>query len=311
MRNSHGVPGAVIAGLGFGIAAGVVLGALVLAPSMEMAQQAGHSDGMRSDYEKAVQDKEVARAQANSADSVVREFSAETVRDILSDRPVLVVSTRDATEGDLRGLHSLLHSAGAPDAGHLKLTEGFFSQGKADELKSIVANTLPAGAKLSEDKILPGTHAGQAVGAAMLMDPDNTQPLASVDDREQLLQALRKAGFIDYEDGTMRPAQAVLLVTGSEKDGYATEMLSTFAEALEEIGGNIVVAGRVQQAAPDGVIGLLRGAKSEISTVDSVDRSFARMAAILAIAEQLDGGKGAYGSAASAEAVAPARPESN
>ncbi|MEX3514223.1 MULTISPECIES: copper transporter [unclassified Corynebacterium] len=310
MKGSSAVPGGVIAGLGFGVAAGVALGALVLAPSMDTTQ-AGGGTSDSSDYEKAVQDKEIARAQANSSDSVVREFSADTVRDTLSDRPVLVISTPDAADGDLRGLQSLLHSAGAPKAGHLKLTEDFFTQDKADELKSIVANTLPAGAKLSEDKISPGTHAGQALGAAMLMDPDDAQPLASVDDRAQLLQALRKAGFIDYEDGTMRPAQAVLLVTGSEKEGYATETLGTFAEALEEVGGNTVLAGRVEQAAPDGVIGSLRGSDSQVSTVDSVDRSFARMAAVLAIAEQLDGGHGAYGSAASAEAAAPAKPESN
>ena len=273
--------------------------------------QAGGGNNHSSDYEKAVQDKEIARAQANSSDSVVREFSSETVSETLSDRPVLVISTPDASDGDLRGLQSLLHSAGAPKAGHLKLTEDFFTQDKADELKSIVANTLPAGAELSEDKISPGTHAGQALGAAMLMDPEDAQPLASVDDRAQLLQALRKAGFIDYEDGTMRPAQAILLVTGSEKEGYSTETLGTFAEALEEVGGNTVVAGRVEQAAPDGVIGSLRGSDSQVSTVDSVDRSFARMAAVLAIAEQLDGGHGAYGSAASAEAAAPAKPESN
>lgn len=310
MKGSSSVPGGVIAGLGFGVAAGVALGALVLAPSMDGVPTAGGNND-NSDYEKAVQDKEIARAQANSSDSVVREFSSETVRDTLSNRPVLVISTPDAADGDIRGLQSLLHSAGAQKAGHLKLTQDFFTQDKADELKSIVANTLPAGAELSEDKISPGTHAGQALGAAMLMNPDDAQPLASVDDRAQLLQALRKAGFIDYEDGTMRPAQAVLLVTGSEKEGYATETLGTFAEAIDEVGNNTVVAGRVEQAAPDGVIGSLRGADSHISTVDSVDRSFARMAAVLAVAEQLDGGDGAYGSAASAEAAAPAKPESN
>ena len=59
----------------------------------------------------------------------------------------------------------MLNQAGAIDAGTITLEDSFFSQDGADQLKSIVANTLPAGAQLSETQLDPGTHAGEALGA--------------------------------------------------------------------------------------------------------------------------------------------------
>ena len=298
----------LVAGLGFGTAVGVALGALAIAPNMPSGGAGGDSS-LREEFQKKAQNEEVLKAQADSSDSVLDKLAPVVVDGSLAQRPVLVISTGEASEGDVRAIRSLLKSADAEDAGEIKLTDEFYRQEGADKLLSLVTNALPAGAKLDSKKVDAGTHSGQALAAALLMDPKTTEPLSSTKDRANLLQALRDAGYIDYEDGTILPAQAVVYVGGKGFPGYYTDQTVNFLQALDEADGNTVVAARVEQAAEDRVIGKLREAKSDISTVDSIDRTTSRMAAVMAAKEQLDGGKGAYGAASSADAAAPSLPE--
>ena len=185
-------------------------------------------------------------------------------------------------------------------------------------IRDSVTTTLPAGAKLDKKKIDAGTHAGQALAAGLMMDAKTTQPLATVDDRATLLRALRDAGYIDYKDGTILPAQAVVIVGGGLTPGededsagkkYAIDTTVKFLEGFESADAAMVYAGRVQSAGDGGVLEKLRAAKTGISTVDSIDHPVSQMASVLAVKEQLDGGRGVYGSAANAEGAAPALPK--
>lgn len=307
MRDS-GKNSLLVAGLGFGVAAGVALGALVLAPNISGGQVGTADDAIRTEHQKTVQDNRILSAQADSGDKMVEGFAPDVVSGTLKDRPVLVIATSDAAEGDVAGVEKLLESAGSRSAGRIELTQNFFIQDKADELKSLVATTLPAGASLSKDAMDAGTHAGEALAAAVMLNPTTTEPLASVEDRAALLQTLRKAEFLTYKDGTILPAQAVVVVSGKGTGGYGADTLAHFANAFEEVGKSTVLAAPVEQAAPEGAIGKLRGDKSEVTTVDSINRAWARTAAVLATAEQLSGGAGSYGAAESAEADAPKPP---
>ncbi|MDO5511577.1 copper transporter [Corynebacterium sp.] len=302
-RNGSGRAGWLIGGIGFGVAAGVALGALVIAPNMPDGVEAP----VREDSATAER-ADIAEAQAASADSVVADLAAAAVSETLTDRPVLVFRTADAEEEDVAGVQALLADAGAIDAGTISLGEQFLSAGGADQLKSIVANTLPAGAQLSEDRLDPGLHAGEALGSALLLDPESGEEQASSEERGLLLRALRDAEFLDYEDGTILPAQVAVIVTG-DSDGSAgieAHTLADFAAALDERGNGAVLAGRIHTAADTGAVGLVRAEETGVSTVDSVDRAVGRMATVLAVREQLEGEAGAYGSAESAEAASPA-----
>lgn len=303
-----GAKSLLVTGLGFGTAVGVALGALAIAPNMQSGG-AGGDDSLREEFQKKAQTEDILKAQAGSSDSVMNKLAPLVVDGSLVQRPVMVIATGEADEGDVRAVRDLLKSADAEDAGQITLTDEFFRQEGADKLLSLVTNALPAGTKLDTKKVDAGTHSGQALGAALLMDPKTTEPLSSTKDRANLLQALRDAGYIDYEDGTILPAQAVVYVGGKGVSGYYTDASVNFLKAFDAAGGNTVVAARVEQAADDRIIGRLREEKSGISTVDSSNRTVSRMAAVMAVKEQLDGGKGAYGSAASADAAAPALPE--
>lgn len=296
--------GLLVAGLGFGTAIGVALGALVLAPNMSGG--AAGDDPIREEHRKLLQDNQTLQAQTDSNDSIIDDLASDVVDGSLSDRPVLVIATSDARDGDVSSVKNLLDDADAIDAGQITMTNDFLAPEKADKLLSIVANTLPAGAELDEEQRDVGTHAGQALATALLLDPDTTEPLASVNDRATLLQALRQEGYIEYESGTILPAQAVVIIGGGGYRGYYADNLAHFAEQMKEAGGSTVLAARVQQAAEDRTIDQVRKDFPEVSTVDSINRSSSQLAVIMAVEEQLAGGSGAYGSAASADAAAPA-----
>ena len=310
----------IITGLGFGAALGIALGTLVIAPNMDSGSGPGgeSTSEVREKYGKLVLENNIAEAQLDSADSVMGDLGRYVVDGSLAQRPVMVVSMPDADDADVKAVKDLLGSADSTDAGSIKLTEKFVAQESADKLLSLVTTTLPAGAKLDKKKIDAGTHAGQALAAGLMMDAETTEPLASVDDRATLLRALRDAGYIDYKDGTILPAQAVVVVGGGMTPGeeddsaaakYAIDTTVNFLEGFDSVDTAMVYAGRVESAGDDGVLDKLRADKTKISTVDSIDHPVSQMASVLAVKEQLDGGHGVYGSAANAESAAPALPK--
>ena len=93
MGSTTGRAGWLIGGIGFGVAAGVALGTLVLAPNMP--EGSGRST---LELEAAAARADIAEAQAASADSVVGELAAGAVTDTLSDRPVLEIGRASGRE---------------------------------------------------------------------------------------------------------------------------------------------------------------------------------------------------------------------
>lgn len=322
-KKKTGAPGWVFSGLAWGLAGGIALGALIVAPSMapiadnSFNQITGSSSEGGGD--KGAQSKEEDLRQVDSANALLANSSTAVVQGALEQRPFIVITTPDADPKDVEVTSWLAKQAGGAAAGQITLTDKFLSSEAGDELRSIIATTLPAGAQLSVDNQAPGVHAGESLGAALMFDPKGDQPLATVEDRAVVLQALRDAGFIDYADGTITPAQGIVIVTGGaidEKDAenssgetnaYSATVLADFARALDSTGDAVVLAGRRGAAADKGSLAQIRSdEKSGVSTVDSLDSETGRISTVLALAEQINGGSGAYGSAANANADMPA-----
>ncbi|WKD61118.1 Copper transporter MctB precursor [Corynebacterium ciconiae DSM 44920] len=312
MATSSGSASVAVAGVAFGVAAGVLLGTYALAPNLP-----GDSVGtLKSESSKKVDQLEsqskIAAAQADAADSVAQNVAEAVVQGTLTDTPVLVLRTHDAVGEDFDVINDLLEKAGASSAGSIKLDEKFFSPEGADKLKSIITNTLPAGAQLSEERMDPGYHAGEALAQALLRKPDSEEGRASDADRDALLEALKEAGYVDFDDGGFTPAAAVVILSGdsqdSEEGAVAAKNIAEFAEAMDGGEGATVLAGRYSAAAENGPVGIARDTAEiaeTVTTVDSINRSYARMSVVLAVKQQLEGGSGAYGAAPNAEAAHP------
>ena len=122
-----------------------------------------------------------------------------------------------------------------------------------------------------------------------------------------MLHKLRDEGFIDYEDGTIVPAQAIIVVSGNGLRGYPSSALAEFATGLDDVNGSVVLSGRTKQTQDDKALAQVRDQDAELSTVDSTERAVERIAVILATQEQLDGGQGDYGATETADSALPGK----
>ena len=156
MAKTKGRVGLITAGLGWGAALGIALGALVLAPAMPGKVDLGFSQYKADAPAKPSVDDadfEAAEARAEEANDLLAQESGSIVSGALKDVPVTIVRTAAANSEDVESVRWLLNAAGASDSGELTLTERFTDQAGADELSSIVANTLPSGAQLSVEDL--------------------------------------------------------------------------------------------------------------------------------------------------------------
>ena len=313
-KQNSGGAGWFTSGVTWGIAGGIALGALVVAPAMApIANNSFNNIGGSSTPEGEQKDKGRAdNREANAANALLAQSSTRIVDGTLTGRPYLIIRTPDANDDDVSTTSWLAEMAGGTKAGQITLTDKFLSQDGADELRSIIANTLPAGALLSVDNQAPGIHAGESLGAALMFDQATGAPLATVEERAVVLQTLREAGFIEYEDGTITPAQGIIVATGEAEGGdeFASNVLADLGRGLDSRGDSVVLAGRRGAAEDKGPIAVVRDdpkANENISTVDSLESETGRISAVLALAEQINGGSGSYGSADNAQAPAPER----
>lgn len=197
-----------VTGAALGVAAGAALGAYVLNPA---GAGIDFGIGAASERDAAVARADAQQARADEANRIIEPIVGEIVKDSLKDVPVLVIATPDATEEQLAGVSETLRAAGAPDAGVLKLTDKFLSAAGADELKDTVVTSLPADVELDSERREPGRQAGQALAPVLELDKDGGEQ-ASAADRKLLLEALKGGGFVEYEEGTLRPAAGIVIV---------------------------------------------------------------------------------------------------
>ncbi|WP_225746992.1 copper transporter [Corynebacterium sp. Marseille-P4611] len=292
----------LVAGLGFGAAVGVALGALVIAPNLTTSM--ADDDPIREEHRKVVQDNKILQTQNEASDKLVADSGAEMVDGTLSQRPVLIVTTDDANGGDVDAIRKLLESSDATEAGEIKLTKDFFRPETKDKLLPILKDIAPKKADI-KDLDSAGALSGEVLGTALSMHPESTKPLASVDERADVLHKLRDEGFIDYEDGTIVPAQAIVVVSGNGLRGYPSTALAEFATGLDDVNGSVVLSGRTKQTQDDKALAQVRDQDAELSTVDGTERAVERIAVILATQEQLDGGQGHYGATETADSALP------
>lgn len=311
----------LVAAAACGVAVGTAFGTFVLSPNLPGGALQESHDAVVA-LEQSEQEARIAKAQASTADSYIEASSTKFVADVLKDIPVVVMTTDDADADDVASVDTLLQASGASVVGRIGLTEKFFQQDSAEALKSIVANTLPAGAQLSVDNLDPGTHAGEALGAALLTDAEG-KPMADEQERALLLNALQQAGFMNIE-GAKDAARVAIIITGEQQHEDNSDVISPYAETnlgrlalgMNERGSGVVLAGRINTAADGGAIDVVRtaqerdsgsaqGAIRGVSTIDSVNMVYGQIGVILSARDQLLGKFGAYGAAESAEAAGP------
>ncbi|HIW95687.1 MAG TPA: copper transporter [Candidatus Corynebacterium gallistercoris] len=297
--------GKVIAGLGFGIAIGTAFGFYALAPNVE-----GGPSGSAAAVQQELSDEKAARTvaeqEAEVSDEVLDSIADLAVRNRLAEKSVAVFHTGDAPEGAVDGVKELVEKAGGTVAGEVTLEDKILSADHGDELKSIAANSLPAGARLSEDNLNPGMHAGQLLAAAV----GAGDKAASESDRAVVMGALGKDGYISVVGDAPADSDLAVIITGdssgdAETGNYGTQFLSDFAAGMDSTMGGVVLAGERGSADAEGAVGMIRAdkdAKEDVSTVDNVGSVAGQVTVIRALQQQGEDRAGHYGTAPNAAA---------
>lgn len=296
----------VIAGLGLGVAAGTALGFYALAPNVP-GGPSNTSSATHRELEEQTSAREVAEGKNKASDSVLQGVSESAVRGKLAGKSVVLIFTDDASRSDVEATRGLLKKAGAKVTGGLNLTAKALQASSGDDLKSIAANSLPAGAKLSEKNLAPGMHTGQLLGAALKSGDKE----ASETDRGVVFGSLKKADYIKYDGEAPKAADAAVIVTGGQSDdaangNYATSFVADFGAGVNEAMKNVVLAGQPSSAEKDGAIGIARG-KSDyadaFTTVDNIDSVAGQITAVQGLAREIQGKAGHFGAAENARAA--------
>lgn len=288
------------------LAVGVVLGSGFVADTF------GSSSDAQDKREQELRDEnQQLTNNVNAANNFDTAIAGRLLDGTLRDRPVLIVTTPGADEGDVAAVKDNLNKSGAVFNGQLALTDEFVSDQNAEKIGSIIDQSIPAGSTLRTELTDSGGRAGDLLGLLLQLSPRDAEPQVSGGDTDAGLAALKQGGFVDYADGAIEPAQLAIIVTGNkfaDDSGARGQVVARFAAAFSERGAGTVLVGRTGSAEGSSPIAVVRAdpaLNSQVSTVDNVDQATGRITTVLALADELGNKQGAYGTGPGATAIAP------
>lgn len=299
-----------IAAVFLALAMGVVLGASGVSDRL-LSAVSSQRDDLGAQVTRLTAERDALAAQDRAADEFATRVGPAAVRGLLAGQTVaLVVAGGD--EQDRDGVTGLIGQAGGTVTGRVELTDAVGDPARADQLRELTSQLLPAGAQLPAASDT-GSLVGGLLGGVLLARDGGAA--AGRDDADSVLTGLTSAGFL--RPGTPPgAAKLVLVLTGGGQDGVdaadSAAVYARLAAQLDLAGAGAVLAGRSGSADATGAVGVARAdpqVVAQLSTVDDVQSGAGRVAAVLALHEQLDGHAGSYGTAANAASgAAPAVP---
>ena len=292
---------------GLALALGVGLGA---GPIAQESVTAGAADRQRL---RAQVDRLAARAdglarQARTDARLVRELAAPLLGDRLEGRTVVLVAAPGAARSDVRQVHDALTDAGAGVTATVRLTQAYVDPaGAQSPLEDLALRLVPPGVEF-RDGAEPIERVGTVLARAVTQRPDGgAEPVSEVDqDAAEVIAGFEEIGALRLDGVAGERAELAVLLTGTE-GADAEAALTGLAAALDAGSRGAVVVG--PGAAREGPLRWVREASGEalsgVATVDSVSSAGGQVALLLAVAEQVGGGSGHYGSGRRAGSLVP------
>ena len=303
------------------LATGILVGSSLLNQSL-IDSQAATISSFRDEKDTLRSDLALAQSQVAYRDAYLGSLNSTLLPSRLIGQRVSLVLLPDADAKDADDLAKTLVEAGAQIANRISLTSDFFDEKGVDKPSDAKAGADAPPAEevdkaaerdaLVRRYALPdvkGKDADSQLAAALLSKiPGRTLDAAA----GTLLGQLERTGFIHRETGADRGDVAVA-VAGTPPDKPTDEFnrnrsgAVTLVGALDAAGRGTVLAGPLKAAAGGAIESVRKSAttSSDVSTVDSLDSPFGRVAVAYALVEQLAGGSGQYGSGAAADSPLP------
>lgn len=228
----------------------------------------------------------------------------------LDGRSVVVVALPGADEATVGATREAVSSAGGQVTGTLVVAPEWTDAGSDAVLDSLAAQLVTSGTDLDEGA--DGYERGAVVLASSVLEPAGGAE-ASPEAIDTTPAAFVEAGLVTLAEPLRGPADLAVLVAGGPvaDDGEAGRRLaalSAMAGAFDAAGSGAVLAGPPASARPLGVVEAVRADPELVqlvSTVDMLQTASGRTVAVLALAEQAQGGVGAYGGVGTVDGARP------
>jgi hypothetical protein len=291
--------------------AGVVVGAGPLAARGQDRLEST-SDRLRAQRLALQQERGALEAEVRARDEFVTQVAGPLTAGVLAGRTVVVLALPGAAAATVADVREAVQQAGADVVQTVTVTPTYLDPTKAaSPLEDLALRLVPAGVQFPRgvsaiDRV--STVLARATVAARTEDTREVdQPAAAV------LAGLTELGAVrTATDPPGRRAELAVLVAPPGRIGPAAQAEATgravagLAAALDRGSRGLVVAGPGTAAAEGGVVARLRAQPAAgVSTVDLAGTPMARTVVALALAEQLRGGAGSYGTAPGAQRLLP------
>lgn len=228
------------------------------------------------------------------------ELSQPVLIDNLLTSHVTTVIVLPETDGDqVNAVEDAIDAAGGGLGGRITIQPSWADPDLIDSLRAL-SEGFVRGAK-GED---PYQVAGQALADAVLTPAGRTVGESSTES-SVALGTLEGEGFITTEGDVVRADSAI--VVGPEGSAPSAERyLVPLLSGLDEVGGTVLTA-PVGSDQSNGVIGVLRGSDIDglVSSEDRLETVNGVTVTIAALAEQIAGGVGHYGTGDGSDGPAP------
>lgn len=229
------------------------------------------------------------------------DFASQVAPALLANKLTgdrVLVLTMPSGAGYVEDVSKMLVAGGATITGTVQINDKFIDPARNDELLDLAHTTLPASIVGSFPTNVDGVEASSAMLAAVLLD--RTPPVPA-NELQAVLAMYKKSEYVTISGNVTGPANAVVVISGppiADKDGpRKNAAVVTLVDQFDQAGKIVVAANGL--AGDGNVVAAVRAdpkLKTTVSTVDNVSTPQGRLAAALAVAEQVDGREaGQYG----------------
>ncbi|MGH3278149.1 MAG: copper transporter [Trebonia sp.] len=300
------------------LAIGIVLGSTALQGStIDVLRHT--SDSLQNQLNAASAQRDSFEQAADADSEFLQTAEPKLLSGMLPDTKMLLVTEPGAPSSVISGIQSAAKYAGATITGTIALQPKFndlsgATRADLSEINSRLA--APSGVVLTPATTDPKTayqqEAAQLIADAALERSAN-EPSLALADPQALLKAYTDGGYLTYTGTPAARATLAVVITApaSASDGPgnpADEVLLALAGQFASFSAATLVAGPVMGSSlSNSPVSVLRNSSvsSQVSTVDNADKRVGQVAAVWALADQLQGAKPRSYGVSGASAVSP------
>jgi hypothetical protein len=247
------------------------------------------------------------------SDDFAETIAPGLVGQILKGRAVTVVALPGAELTEVTALKDMVGTAGGSVAGTVRVGDAMLDVENKQLVEELGSQLLEGASDVS----VPADASGYERAGALIaraIGTDKKAEGAPVDGTaDSILAGLSTAGLMSAEGELKRRGSLVLFVAGpgsgtAEERQGANSIVTTLAGAVDTDTDGVVVAGPVASARPGGVVRAIRDdvtVSQDVSTVDVLGRSAARVVTMMALAGQAQGQTGQFGAVDAADGPMP------